>query len=141
MPGSFSNTLETGILNRIFRGTTLTIPTTCYVGLYTTAPTDAGGGTEVTTAGGTGYQRVAVDMLGSVFGAATSGDPSTITNSVAAISFAQATASWGTVVAFGIFDAQTAGNLLVWADLTVSKPIASGDTATFPQSTLTITLE
>lgn len=49
----------------------------------------------------------------SAFGAATSQGPATAL-SIAAVTFAQATLSWGTVVAVGIFDALTAGNLLDW---------------------------
>lgn len=40
--------------------------------------------------------------------------PANVTNANAVISFAQATASWGTVVAFGIYDAVTSGNLITW---------------------------
>jgi hypothetical protein len=39
--------------------------------------------------------------------------PVTVTNS-AVITFPAATASWGTVVAFGIYDAATSGNLEMW---------------------------
>ena len=49
----------------------------------------------------------------SAFGAASGTAPSVITNS-AAITFAQATASWGTVLAFGLYDALSSGNLLAW---------------------------
>lgn len=40
--------------------------------------------------------------------------PASATNTNATITFAQATASWGTVVAWGIYDAATAGDLLCW---------------------------
>ncbi|MGH7068279.1 MAG: phage tail fiber protein [Acetobacteraceae bacterium] len=49
----------------------------------------------------------------SVFPAATGAGPANITSS-AALSFPQATASWGTVVAWGVYDAATSGNLLYW---------------------------
>lgn len=143
MAGSFSNYTETAILNYIFRGTSPSFPATGYVALFTTAPSDAGtGGTEVANANG--YQRVSIAMSSATFGAASSGNPSSITNSAAAISFPTATTgSWGTVVAFGIYDSGTygAGNLLVWADLTTSKTVNVGDTASFATSQLTVTLD
>jgi len=40
--------------------------------------------------------------------------PASVTNTAAAITFAQATANWGTVVAWGIYDASSSGNLLFW---------------------------
>lgn len=49
----------------------------------------------------------------SAFAAATSAGPATATSG-AAVTFAQATASWGTVVAWGLFDASTSGNLIEW---------------------------
>jgi hypothetical protein len=100
-----------------------------YVGLYTAAPTDAGGGTEVS---GGSYARVSVSF-------SVSGTGTLCTNS-AAVEFTAATASWGTIVAVGVFDASTAGNLLAWADLTVNKTIDTGDIFRIPTGDLDITL-
>jgi threonine dehydrogenase-like Zn-dependent dehydrogenase len=100
-----------------------------YVGLYTAAPTDAGGGTQVT---GGSYARVSVAFT-------VSGTGTLCTNS-AAVEFAAATASWGTIVAVGVFDASTSGNLLAWADLAVNKTIESGDIFRIPTGDLDITL-
>jgi len=102
---------------------------TPYVGLYTTAPTDAGGGTEVS---GGSYARVssAGDWAAPASGSVT-------TN--AEVAFPTASGSWGTVVAFGIFDASTSGNLLRWANLSASKAVGSGDTARFASGALTFT--
>lgn len=140
MAGSFSNYTETSVLNYIFRGAAFTIPDPCYVALYTVAPTDAGGGTEVTNANG--YVRKSIDMTSGVFGAASTGDPASISNT-SVIDFATASGgNWGTVVAFGILDSGTygSGNLIVWADLTTSKAINDGDTASFGIGSMTITL-
>lgn len=49
----------------------------------------------------------------SAFGAPTGSAPSQSTNG-ATISYLAATASWGTVIAFGLYDAATGGNLLDW---------------------------
>jgi hypothetical protein len=101
--------------------TAFTLPT-AYVALYTAAPSDAGGGTEVT--GGSYARKV---TAGADWGTSASGS---IANSNA-ITFVTASASWGTVTHFGVFDALTTGNLLFWAALTTSKTIGSGDTASF----------
>ncbi|MGH7111755.1 MAG: phage tail fiber protein [Stellaceae bacterium] len=91
---------------------------TAYIALYTTAPTDDTGANAVEVAGG-GYARVATTQGASgTWGAAsTSTDPTTISNSGttnAAITFPTATGNWGTIVAFGLYDAATGGNLLAW---------------------------
>ena len=129
MAGSFSDYLEDKLLKHAFTNTSYTPAATLYVGLYTAAPTDAGGGTQVT---GGSYARVSVAFT-------VSGTGTLCTNS-AAVEFAAATASWGTIVAVGIFDASTSGNLLAWADLAVNKTIESGDIFRIPTGDLDITL-
>lgn len=130
MAGSLSNYAENKVIDHVLGKTAFTMPT-AYLALYTVAPSDAGGGTEVT---GGSYARVAI---ASAFGAASSGSSANTSQ----IAFTQASASWGTVVAFGILDASTAGNLLWWGDLTSSKAVASGDTAVFNTGQLTVTLD
>ena len=132
MAGSMSDDLENEILDHILGGADYARPATVYVALYTVAPTDAGGGTEVT---GGSYARVAVTNNATNWPAAASGAKANGT----AFAFPTATASWGTVVAFGIFDAATVGNLLYWGDLTVSKVVGSGDTASFAIGDIDIT--
>ncbi len=119
-----SDYLENKILDQIFNATAYAFPGTLYIALYTAVPTDAGGGTEV--AGGA-YARVAVTANVTNFPAAGGG---TIDNNTA-ITFAVAAAPWGTVVAFGVFDALTGGNLLIWNLLIGSKTIALGDQVSF----------
>ena len=87
--------------------TAYSLPTVS-IGLYTTAPTDAGGGTEVS---GGSYARVTT--AGSDWNAAAGSAPASTSNANA-LTFPMATADWGTVVAFGGFDASTSGNLLWW---------------------------
>lgn len=129
MAGSFSDYLEDKLLKHAFTNTSYTPAATMYVGLYTAAPTDAGGGTQVS---GGSYARTSVTFT-------VSGTSTLCTNS-AAVEFAAATASWGTIVAVGVFDASTAGNLLAWADLTVNKTIDTGDIFRIPTGDLDITL-
>ena len=133
MAGSFSDFLELELLDHVFGAAAYTAPVTLYIALFTAAPTDAGGGTEVT---GGSYARVAVTNNATNFPAASAGAKSNGTE----IAFTAATADWGTVVALGIFDAASAGNLLAWADLAANKVVNNGDTAKFPVNDLDITL-
>lgn len=72
------------------------------------------GGTTVTLTGNSATAVGSGDVLSfSAFGAPSGTAPSTITNT-AVINFVQATANWGTIIAFGFFDALTTGNLLAW---------------------------
>lgn len=127
--GAFSDYLETALLNHILRNTAYNSPTAVYLALFTVAPTDAGGGTEVS---GGSYARKSV-----TFGVPTDG---TSTNS-ADVGFAQATADWGEIKAFGLFDDGTSGNLLFYGNFTVAKTVLSGDYFTVPSGQLSITLD
>lgn len=132
MAGSKSNYLELEVLDHVLGGGDYTRPATVWLALYTVTPSDAGGGTEVS---GGAYARKAVTNNATNWPAAAAGAKSLGTDQT----FVQATASWGTVTQFGIFDAATAGNLLFWGDLTASKQIGSGDTAKFASGSITIT--
>ena len=124
---SFTNFLETEILDHVFAGAAYTAPSQHYLGLFTAAPGEAGGGTELS---GSAYARQTVDFATS--GATTSND--------AAIEFPTATGSWGTVTHVGVFDAATSGNLMAYATLSSSKAIATGDVFRVPSGDLDITL-
>lgn len=132
MAGSKSNFLEDKALDHVLGGGDYTRPVDVFVALYTTAPTDAGGGTEVS---GGGYSRAEVANDVTHWPPASNGAKA----NGAEIVFPEATASWGTVVAMGVFDAAVGGNLLYWADLQASKAIEAGDTARFPAGSITIT--
>lgn len=123
-----SNYLETALINATLRNTTYTSPSVIYVGLYTSDPTDANTGTEVS---GGSYARTAV-----TFGAPSNG---TATNN-AAVEFPQATANWGTVGWIGILDAASGGNLMYHTALDVSKPIDIGDIFKISSGNLSVTL-
>ena len=123
-----SNYLENALINATLRNTSYTSPATVYVGLYTSDPTDADSGTEVT---GGSYARTAV-----TFGAPSDG----VSTNSAAVEFPQATGSWGTVGWMGILDASTSGNLLYHTALDASKPIASGDIFKIATGSLSVTL-
>ena len=124
----FSNYLENALINATLRNTAYTSPTTVYLALYTSDPTDADTGTEVS---GTSYARQSI-----TFGSPSNGAS---TNS-AAIEFPQAGGSWGTITHVGIRDASTSGNLLFHTALDASKTIATGDVFRIASGSLSVTL-
>ena len=123
-----SNYLENAVINAVLRNTSYTSPTTVYVGLFTSDPTDAGSGTEVS---GGSYARTSV-----TFGSPSNG----VTTNSAAVEFPQATADWGTVTHIGIHDASSSGNLLFHTALDTSKAIATGDIFKISSGNLSVTL-
>jgi hypothetical protein len=125
----FSDYLEDKVLDHVFGGVAYTQPTK-HVALYTVAPTDTGGGTEV-TGGSYARQTGAFTVSGT--------NPTTASNS-AAIEYPTATANYGTVVAVGILDASSGGNLLAYANLDTSKSVTTGDVFRFDTGDLDITL-
>lgn len=105
----FSNYTADGILDHITGQAAIFAEPTAYVALFTGVGSDAGTGfTEVS---GGSYARVATSS--GTWNAASGTSPSSISNAVA-INFPTATASWGTVIAWGLYDASTSGNLLAW---------------------------
>ena len=127
MAGNLSDYLENKLLDHFLGTTAYTMPTTVYVGLYTVVPTDAGGGTQVT--GGSYARQTAA------FSAAASG----ATSNTANIDFAGMPAA--TTVAIGVFDAITAGNLLLWGTLTANKTTDAGDTLRIATGDLDISID
>jgi hypothetical protein len=128
---SFTDYTENLALTYLFTTGAVTRPTAWFIGLFTAAPSDTGGGTEVT---GNGYSRVSA---GTISGSST---VTTFTNA-AAIEFGAATGgNWGTIGWAGIYSASTGGTLLAWAPLTTSKTINDGDIFRIPASSLSITL-
>ena len=127
---SFSNYLETELLDHVFANNAYTAPTTLYLALFTSNPADDASGTEVSTSG-TAYARQSVTFT-------VSGNTAT-TNS--AVEYSTATASFGTVSHVAVYDASTAGNMIAYAALTSSKTIDTGDVFRVPSGDLSITLD
>jgi hypothetical protein len=123
-----SNYLENALINGTLRATTFTAPTTIYVGLFTSDPTDAGTGTEVS---GGSYARKSV-----TFAAPSNGSSS----SNADVTFDTATGTWGTITHIGLLDALTTGNLLYHTPLDASKLIETNDIFKINSGALTVTL-
>ena len=123
-----SNYLENALINATLRNTSYSSPATVYVALYTTDPTDADTGTEVS---GGSYARTAV-----TFGAPSNG----VSTNSAAVEFPTCTSSWGTITHIGIRDASTSGNLLYHTALDVSKAIDVDDIFRITTGNLSVTL-
>lgn len=130
MAGSKTDSFEQRILNLIFKntGTSLTALANCWIGLFTTVPSDSSAGVEVT---GSSYARkstAAADwtLTGSSISNATVQE------------FPAVTATPYTVVGWGIFDAATVGNLLYWGD-TASTLMSVGDIPRFAIGAITVT--
>ena len=130
--GGKSDYLENKLLDEVLGKTDFVAPTNVYIGLFTVTPSDSGGGTEVS---GSAYARATVANNTTQWPNASGGSKS----NGAVISFPQATGSWGTIVAFGIFDALTVGNLLYWGAISPSVAIAATDTASFAIGAIVVT--
>lgn len=116
--------LEVELRKHVFRTGAFTKPTVLGVALYTAAPGEAGGGTEVT---GGSYARVDTPPLDANWSGASGSDG--LTDNVSDITFPAPTASWGLITHMAILDATTAGNFLFYGALTASKTVNSGDPA------------
>lgn len=136
MAGSFTNAYEAAVLDYIYGGGSDPRKTTLYFALYTSAPGESSSGTEVTTSNWTNYARVAVTNNGTNFPTGSSKSNAT------AIDWGTATVTSGTVdvVAIGILDALTSGNLLSYTTIT-TKSVANGVNVSIPIGQLTLTLD
>lgn len=142
---NFTNYLENKLVDHIFRGQTFTAPAALYVALFTAAPSEAGGGTEVS---GNGYARVAIanslaNWAGTQSAGSTTASSGTtgVTSNNAAINFPTPTSTgWGTVTHMALMDASTGGNMLFWGPLTTSRTVNASDFVSFPIATLITTI-
>lgn len=139
-----SNFLEDELVKHVFRTGTFAKPSVLAIALLTAATDDAGtgqfstgSGTEVANSGA--YARQTRNPSDSNWTATSGGDGQT--DNAAAITFPQATASWGTVVAMGIVSSATydAGNLYFHSTLTTSRAIDTGDTPEYAIGAITVT--
>jgi hypothetical protein len=127
---ALSDHAEKLLLDFLMTTGTATRPTNWYVALYTAAPSDSGGGTEVS---GAGYARQSV-----AFDAAAT--PGGTTSNSADVSFTATGGNYGTVTHLGIFDASSSGNLLWHGVLTANKTVEDGDTITFTAGNIDLTM-
>lgn len=131
---AMSDVLENAVLDLILRNTPISAAGinagSIFAALFVTPTTDTGGGVELS---GGGYSRAAV----SGFTAPTSGSTSNST----AVSFPNATSSWGTVTHFALYDSASGGNLLFHGPLTTPKVVNAGDSFVFPVGNITISID
>jgi hypothetical protein len=127
---ALSDHAEKLLLDWLMTNGSATRPTNWYIALYTAAPSDSGGGTEVS---GSGYARQSA-----TFDAASS--PGGTTSNSNEITFTASGGSFGTVTHIGIFDASTSGNLLWHGALSASKTIDDGDSLVFAVGNIDLTL-
>lgn len=127
---ALSDHAENLLLNWLMTTGSATRPTAWYVALYTAAPSDSGGGTEIS---GNGYARQSATWD------TASGTGGTTANS-ADISFTASGGNWGDVTHIGIHDASTGGNLLWHGAMTSSKTVNDGDTLQFSTGNIDLTI-
>lgn len=125
------------IMGNLFRTATGTaLPTTYYIGLSSTEPTDTGSNVKEPSTTGTGYTRVQLTSL-------TTPADGVITNS-AAISFPESSSDWFPASSpaqyYVIYDTQSGGNLLMYNQLTTSRVIETNTIATIKASSLYLQL-
>ncbi|MCY9760431.1 hypothetical protein M5X06_12960 [Paenibacillus alvei] len=120
---NISNWLSAALLNATLRNTAFSSPATVYLALYTSDPTPADTGTEVT---GGGYKRMPISFA---VPALESGKQ-TVKNT-ADVEFPIATSDWGLVTHIGLRTAVTGGNLLWSAPVPNPRTIQSGDKPKF----------
>jgi hypothetical protein len=151
---SASDSFENKVIDWLFRGQSLGItgasanvgsgPSTLYIGLTTTAPTDSSGGTEVS---GNNYARVAINSTLANW-AGTQGPGSTtvstgtsgITSNNIKVQFNVPSGPWGTVTHFTVRDALVSGNLLFYGALQTPRAIVADQDVNFPPGTLQVTV-
>lgn len=129
MSSGISQAYRQKLLDHLLINTALSQPSSLWVGLYTTAPSATGGGTEASY---TNYARVQCDD----WTGATAANPSVCYNA-SAVTFASAGSS-ATILAFGVFSASSAGDMIAYGS--ASGSVSSGITPQFAASALQVTM-
>lgn len=130
---ALSNFWENELIDHLFRARSYTAPTDHWIALYTAAPGETGGGTEVS---GGSYARVQV-AAGFANFEGTNGETTNVdsagtggaTQNRNAVTFPAPSANWGSVTHFASLDASSAGNFYFYGALTVAKTVNNGDPA------------
>ena len=133
---SWSDTLENAILDHVLGGAAYTQVDTVWFSLSTAVTSDNANGNAEPV--GNGYARVGHENAVALFAAAAAG----VKQNALAITFPEASGSWGTVLHFSIWaneTSETAANLIAAGSLAVSKAVGAGDTPRFPINSLSIT--
>lgn len=125
-----SDYLEGKFIDYILREQSFPSPSSVYLALFTSAPSDAGGGAEVS---GGSYVR---KQLTGGFNAAANGAAS----NNGSISFITSTDVWGLISHIGIFDAESGGNLLFYGEFDTALQVDTGDTYLIADGDLDVTI-
>lgn len=127
-----AQTLSNSLLDAVLRNVAYSSPAAVFMALYTVTPTPTTSGTEVTTGGGTLYNRVSATFSAAAAGA---------TSNSGAVLFPVAGAAWGTVVGAAVTDNGTpgAGNVLYFGALGTSKVVGIGDQLNFAIAAVSVT--
>lgn len=131
---SITYTQANKILDLNFGNTTYTVASPLYFGLSTTPINNDGTG--ATEPSGGAYARVAVTNSKSYFSVASSG----VLSNSGTITFAESTASWGTITYVFIADALTSGNILYFDALTTSRAVPANTTVYFGSGNVSISM-
>jgi hypothetical protein len=130
---ALTNFWENEFIDHFFRGRSYTVPTDYYIALFTAAPGETGGGTEV--AGGS-YARVQV-ATGFANWEGTNGETTNVdsagtggnTQNRNTITYAAPTGNWGSISHMAAMDALTSGNMCFYGALATPKTVNNGDPA------------
>lgn len=117
--GGLSDYFANKLIDLIWRGQAYSMPGSMWATLLTSAPTNAGGGSEV--AGG-GYARVEIE------GHEWTNTDGELANDVEIV-FPSPSGDWGTVTHHTFRDAATLGNMLFWAAIDTPRTVTAGGTA------------
>lgn len=121
---SKSTSVRNAVLDAILGASQTLSAGTLYLALYTTAPTEDGGGVEVS---GGSYARVSVTNDNTNWPAAAGGSKA----NGQPFTFPTPTAPWGTVVAWGLHDHPTNDSLTLWGLLDDETVVDTGDPVAF----------
>jgi hypothetical protein len=127
-------TMRDGIVNHLFRSSSLAKPTSLYLALFTLPPGDTDPGTEVS---GNGYARVTAGPGNAGWNGPTAGN-GIATNAIDFV-FPTPTADWGTLFAWGLYDSVVGGNLLLYSTFSTAITVAAGSNPRFPAGALAFT--
>ena len=136
----FSDYMRTKIRKHIFKATAYSMPSVLAVSLHKSDPTNANNtSTEVSSAGGSNYARVACNPSSTTNWTEDGTDTGKVSNAVD-LTFPTAGTNWGVITYFALYDATTGGNLIGSNALTNSKTINTGDVFKFLAGDLTVTI-
>jgi hypothetical protein len=128
--------LKDQLITHIFRSSSLAKPIVLWLALYSLPPNGNGGGTEVT---GNGYTRARLNPSDGNWAAPVAGNG--VTSNGVDVAFPTPTGSgWGTLTAWGLFDAALGGNLLAFSTFSGGIAVAAGSNPRFVAGALTVTL-